>query len=172
MRSRRHSDSAVLVGVLVLAGSGPLTAGPPAPDLVVKNLPTTGRPVSNKDGNVEVPVRFVVQNAGGQPAEIFKVSVDVDRDGGRESAAPFRATETPQVRPDPEWYAFSRRPLAAGGSIVFTGRVVVVDPPRRAQVALKIVADSCSGEEFMPTHCRVKESTETNNSSRRSVRMP
>jgi hypothetical protein len=30
---------------------------------------------------------------------------------------------------------------------------------------LKAIADSCSGDEFMPDYCRVEESNETNNES-------
>jgi len=48
---------------------------------------------------------------------------------------------------------------------MFGGKVTFHPSMQGATVSLTAIADSCAGEEFMPSYCRVQESNETNNVS-------
>jgi len=134
-----------------------LLTGPP--DLVA-SLEVTG-PVSfgNRQSPVIVPVLVTVTNRGGKTADIFKVSID-----GATQAGTFVRPFYTQANPD-SFYPFSETPLEPGGQIVFAGLVGFNRNDLGQQVRLTALADSCSGDEFVPAECRVMESNENNNVS-------
>lgn len=135
-----------------------LLTGPP--DLVA-SLEVTG-PVSignNRLSPVLVPVRVTVTNRGGETADIFKVSID-----GATSAGTFVRPFYTQANPD-GYYPFSEKPLEPGGQITFDGQVGFTRNDLGQQISLTALADSCSGDEFVPEECRVMESNENNNVS-------
>lgn len=153
----------------------PSTKGPAAsmriaaklPDLVVTSITTSGSPraVSTAAGNVvEVPLTVVVKNQGPVPAGAFKVSTDFTKPGGGTFAVAFTVGGS-------VWYA-QLTGLAAGASQTITGKLSFLSSVHGA-VTVKATVDSCSGDEFMPAECRVKESNETNNqSSSISITLP
>lgn len=131
------------------------------PDLAVAALETTGSLTVNPDGNVEVPIRVVVINQGDADADVFKVATQYTGPQGT-FVVPF----TVPGQGD-QWYPRTNAPLAAGrsGSVTFSGKVTFLSAVRGTIVSLQAIADSCSGDEFMPEFCRVEESNEDNNDS-------
>lgn len=135
-----------------------LLTGPP--DLVT-SLEVTGLvSFGGRQSPVLIPVRVTVTNRGGQAADIFKVSID-----GSSQLGTFVRPFFTQNNPDGT-YPFSTAPLQPGGQIVFDGQVGLSRNDLGQQVILTALADSCSGEEFTPAECRVKESDENNNVSK------
>jgi hypothetical protein len=156
-------------GVLSIASNDPAAATvsiplqgralSPGPDLVVTSLIRTGPPTLNLQGRVEVPIRVKVSNQGNTAAGIFKVATEYTRPQGT-----FVVAFTVPGQ-DNTFYPFTKTPLAAGNSVTFTGKVIFHPSVRNVTVTLRAIADSCSGEEFVPDFCRVKESDERNNTS-------
>jgi hypothetical protein len=141
--------------ILPLRGSGTVTQ----PDLVISALDLNGSAQINRKGDVEVPVRLAVRNQGNTEAGIFKVSLDYSGPDGTFAIA-FTVPGQNNL-----WYPFTDAPLPPGDEVVFAG---VVTFPTRLQgqdVSLEGLADSCSGDEFVPAACRVEESREDNNLS-------
>lgn len=130
------------------------------PDLVVASLQAVGRATVNENDNVELPIRIVVRNMGDAPADIFKVSVDYTRPDGRTFVVAFTVPGQNSI-----WYPFTGAPLPAGDEVIFAGVVTFPAAASGTTVSLTAVADSCSGDEFMPDYCRVEESNENNNTS-------
>lgn len=142
-----------------------------AADLVVTDLHTTGTPTVNSDNSVEVPVQVVVENQGQGSAAMFKVAMTYT--GG--VIAPSRefivAFDVPGQSSG--WYPFTDGPLAPGASVIFDGKLIFHPEEHNTTVSLSAMADSCAGDELMPTFCRVRESDETNNKSTPiSVQLP
>lgn len=129
------------------------------PDLVVTTLEATESPVINRQGNIAVPVRVVVQNQGNAAADVFKVAMQFTGSRGTFAVA-FTVPEQSGI-----WYPFTRAPLAPGDEVTFEGVVTFLAANAGETVALQAFADSCSGDEFMPVYCRVEESDEDNNQS-------
>ena len=129
-------------------------------DLVVTRLEVTGRPVILRD-HIEVPLLVEVRNQGVAPAPIFKVAVEY---AGRAVAFQNVPFSVPGERDTT--FPFTRAPLTATRSTVFVGRLILPLTERGTSVSLRAMADSCGGDEFLPTHCRVRESDERNNISR------
>ncbi|MDJ0617346.1 MAG: CAP domain-containing protein [Calothrix sp. MO_192.B10] len=149
---------AKFIGILItLLGTSFSLAEPAmaAADLIVRQV-TTGSP-RIRGNQVEVPIRVIVQNIGNQTAGIFKVSTEYTSRRGT-YAVPFTTG-------DNIWYPYTERPLAPGRSIPFDGTVTFHPSVKGQRVSLRAIADSCSGDEFMPPHCRVRESDENNNKS-------
>lgn len=134
-----------------------------SPDLVVTRLEATGSPTVNPQNSVEVPIRVVVKNQGNKSAGIFKVATEFTGspvDPTRSFVVAFTVTGQGSI-----WYPFTTGSLAAGSTVDFSGKVTFHPSNHGVTVSLKAIADSCSGDEFMPSYCRVKESNENNNVS-------
>jgi hypothetical protein len=140
---------------LPLRGVGAVTQ----PDLVISALDFNGPAQINRSGNIEVPIRLVVRNQGNAEAAIFKVSTDYTGPDGTFAVA-FTVPGQNNI-----WYPFTNTPLPPGDEVVFAGMVTFLARLQGQNVSLTGLADSCSGDEFMPATCRVEESREDNNLS-------
>jgi hypothetical protein len=127
------------------------------PDLLITRLERRGSPVVRGDV-IEVPIRVTVRNQGTSASGAFKVSTEFTARGeSRTYAVAFTVGRD-------IWYPRVTS-LAAGRNVVLNGKVSFLNSLRGKEVALRAIADSCSGDEFMPTYCRVRESNERNNRS-------
>ncbi|MCP5053296.1 MAG: hypothetical protein GY940_39390 [bacterium] len=129
------------------------------PDLVITDFRVTGVATFNANNSVELPIRVVVKNQGTVAAGTFKVSVDYTGPKGT-----FVVAFTVPGQSSP-WYPFTGTSLGAGNSVTFNGKLTFHPSVHGVGVSLKALADSCSGDEFMPDYCRVRESNEDNNES-------
>jgi hypothetical protein len=127
--------------------------------LVVTTFQTTGPGTIVAKGQVELPIRVVIKNQGGVPADIFKVSAEYKGAKGGMFLAPFT------VPGQGFWYPYTNAPLAVGRQVTFEGKVTFSSALQGEIVALWAIADSCAGEESVPDYCRVQESNEDNNES-------
>ena len=148
--------SLILMCILVLMLGGCV---PPVelPDLVITEIETTGSPFFREDDNVTVPVRVTVKNQGNADAGTFKVSLHYTGSQGTFGVA-FQVEGQSQL-----WYPYTTASLSPGNEVTFEGDALFII--RGETVSLKALADSCSGDEFMPDYCRVDESNEMNNES-------
>jgi hypothetical protein len=155
-----------LVALLVLVSLAIGSCGG-SPDLVITALEATGSPTVNAENSVEVPIRVVVKNQGSASAGGSKVATEYTGSGGTFVVA-FTVPGQADI-----WYPHTSAGVPAGGEETFSG-VVTFHPSLHGEtVNLKAVADSCSGDEFMPEYCRVEESNEGNNeSSAISISLP
>jgi hypothetical protein len=128
------------------------------PDLVVDSLQVTGPPVLNATGSYEVDISVVVKNQGSSAAGAFKVSVEYTSPQGT-FAVSFRVPAQPSI-----WYP-STTGLAEGSRVTFNGKLTFHPSVKNMTITIRAIADSCSGDEFMPNYCRVDESNEANNKS-------
>ena len=135
------------------------TPGLEKPDLIITTLETTGSGFVGTDGGVKVPIRVVVKNQGNADANIFKVSLEYTEALGTFAVA-FDVIGQANL-----WYPYTSGPLAPGSEVTFVGNVLFISNVRNETVSLWAIADSCSGDEFMPDYCRVDESDESNNES-------
>lgn len=136
----------------------------PTPDLVVQRLVKNGPAVVvSRNGNIRVPIRVTVKNRGSYKAAPFMVSAH-DATDGRDYVIPLYSG-------DNRWYR--RTELASGRSETLTGILTFSSKLRGQRVRVKVKADSCAGEEFMPHYCRVNERDENNNwSSLLTIALP
>lgn len=137
------------------------------PDLVVSDISIIGDSYFDAGDNLfRVPITVKVENQGDMPADLFKVAVDYIHPG-EEFISPGQIFVTSFVVPgEPSvWYPYTNEPLSAGSEITFTGYVVFRSTLEGKEVTFYAIADSCSGDEFMPDHCRVEEIDESNNIS-------
>lgn len=141
---------------------------PHLPDLVVTFFTQEGSARVAGD-HVEVRAALGVKNQGNAPAGRFKVAVECTVEPAPERprsglrSGPF---VVPFSGDGPvEWYAYVEGPLAPGGSGYFKRKVIFPPGVRGMRVTLRAIADSCTGDEFQPAYCRVKESNEGNNTS-------
>jgi hypothetical protein len=149
-----------------LSGTGVERAAPP--DLVVVSLEASGPVVVNDNGQAEAPILVIVRNQGQTPAAVFKVAAEYSGgviSPGSTFVVPFTAQPTADVDPASGFYPFTRQPLPPAGEVTFIGQVTFNPTERGVTVSLRVIADSCSGEESTPDYCRVAESNETNNIS-------
>ncbi|MEC4684469.1 MAG: CARDB domain-containing protein [Nitrospirota bacterium] len=146
------SISFIIVTSLLLFGCG-------KPDLVVTTLEVTGPSVINAENSVEVPIRVVIRNQGNASADTFKTAIDYTEPKGTFVVA-FTVPGQTDI-----WYPKTSSPLASGGEVTFSGKVTFHPSLHGVTVSLNAIADSCSGDEFMPDYCRVNESNEENNKS-------
>jgi hypothetical protein len=149
-----------------LPGQPVLVDGAALPDLVVSTFEVAGTVSLGADGRIWVPVIVTITNRGTAVAPIFKISGEY-----RSSLGAF---DVPFVVPGEGlvWYPFTDEPLAAGGAVTFRMEMSLPESLRGLAVELRVVADSCAGDEFMPAYCRVEESDETNNLADLTVRVP
>ncbi len=153
---KRLTLAIVVIGVgMMLAGCPPVSK----PDLIVTSLAKTGDAVINLDNSVEVPIRVVVKNQGGSSAAVFKVSVEYTSTQGTFVVA-FTVPGQASI-----WYPYTSGPLGPGANVTFEGKLTFHPSVHEETVDIVAIADSCSGDEFMPEYCRVDESDETNNAS-------
>lgn len=132
-------------------------------DLVVSDIRPAGPPTAS-GGSVVYPLEVEVTNQGGGSAGPFKVSAQYTGGviaPGNSVVVPF--DDTPG--PPPSWYPMRNTPLGPGASATFRGDVIFHPREHGVTVSLTAKADSCAGDEFMPSHCRVRESNEGNNVS-------
>jgi len=140
------------------------------PDLRVTQV-TAGTPnIENNGKEANVPLKVTVKNFGGSTSNEFKVSTDVKVGDGGMFVKPFTVPGQPDM-----WYP-RQNGLGAGDEVTFSGNLYVGHPSGPSLYGQKanIVAmvDSCSGDEFMPEYCRVKESNEVNNERQTSIEFP
>ncbi|OKH29771.1 hypothetical protein NIES2119_31995 [[Phormidium ambiguum] IAM M-71] len=136
------------------------------PDLVVTSLESRGA-AFERDGKVILPIEVAVKNEGNASADPFKISLEYTKTGNSTPfVVAFTANDNSNVNPDTGWYPFTRNPLAAGSEVTFTGELIFGDRSLLGQpISLNAIADSTSGDEFIPEYGRVWESNENNNRS-------
>jgi hypothetical protein len=134
---------------------------------IVPRLTVTGPAVRTATGDFEVPVRVSMRNAGIDVAGRFKIHIE----WSNTSFSGTRLTSFAKIiSTDNAFslyyviYVLTNRAMMVGNSFSFNGNVRI---PKSVQlkslVQLRIVADSCAGDEFMPAFCRVDELREDNN---------
>jgi hypothetical protein len=135
------------------------------PDLVISNF-EVGSPTINPENSVELPVRVDITNQGDVDAKIFKMAARYSGSSGTYTV-PFT------VEGQDIWYPYTSAPLQPDDSVVFEGILTFHPLLHYETVTVWVIADSCSGDEFMPEYCRVDESNENNNNApSQSVYMP
>ncbi len=152
------------------------TAGVPCVDLAVKTLDIDGPPRIETRGGAEfvhIPALVTIVNRGTAPAAApFKVAAYFTG----LAVAPTREFVMSLVAPSTHnsFYPYRRTALQPGETWTIKGEFVLIRPgPAGGSISVRVEAESCSGDEFMPPECRIAEADETNNfSARIDVRMP
>lgn len=127
------------------------------PDLVVTTFEVTRPAFINPENSVVVPIQLIIKNQGNAAADIFKVSTEYTGSSGT-FVVPFVVGNTTDI-----WYPYTNASLNSNSTVTFTGSVIFPPSKHGETVTLIAIADSCSGDEFMPDYCRVEESNEDNN---------
>ena len=140
------------------------------PDLRVTQV-TAGTPEIKDNGReANVPLTVTVKNFGGSTSSEFKISTDVKVGDGGMFVKPFTVPGQRDI-----WYP-RQNGLGAGEVATFTGSLYIGNPSSPSlygqKAAIVAMVDSCSGDEFMPDYCRVKESNEANNERQTSIEFP
>ncbi len=138
------------------------------PDLTVTGT-ATGTPSFIDPSEATLPLTVTITVLlGDATGTRFKLSVDVIDSSGR-FVKPFT------VPGGDRWYPW-KTGLARGATHSFRGTLYIGIPGGSSLHGQRITiiprVDSCSGDEFMPDYCRVRESNEANNENRRSVTLP
>ena len=108
---------------------------------------------------VFVSMYAIINNQGGQQADIFRVSVDGTASDGTFDRLYFVQGQEP-------WnWIFTTEPLPPGGQVVFRGLVGFPSSLTGQNATITAIVDSCSGEETFVAGCRVSEQNEDNNLS-------
>jgi hypothetical protein len=160
----------VLLSGLVFAFSLPNLGATSAnaTDLVFASL-SRGASFVGLDGNVRVSVDFRIRNRNAPTAGIFKTAAEARGDPTNPRAWFTLPLRVGFLFPTPcrgdGWYAWTRNPLPAGGTMGCEARVIFPATWRGRAVSFRLIADSCAGEEFAPPSCRVRERNEFNNAS-------
>jgi hypothetical protein len=153
---------------VLLFGTVLATSANGLPDLRVTAI-ATGAPSFINPSEVNLPLTVTIVNQGDATGTRFKLSVDVIDSSGR-YVKPF----TVPGQSD-RWYPW-KTGLARGATYSFRGTLYIGIPggPSLHGQRITIISrvDSCSGDEFMPDYCRVRESNEANNEYRRSITLP
>ncbi|MBF0442554.1 MAG: hypothetical protein HQK54_11665 [Oligoflexales bacterium] len=122
------------------------------PDLVVPSI-SLGAPSGKK-----VPITVTVKNQGSAAASKFKIGAEYLDSTGRSHTVAF-------TQPGPVYVYYPWiNSLGVGNSVVVSGTLDFL-PIATGTVRVRVLADSCSEDEFMPAYCRQNESSETNNYS-------
>jgi|WetSurMetagenome_2_1015567.scaffolds.fasta_scaffold238665_1 hypothetical protein len=157
----------VLVAIL-LYGTILAMSSNALPDLTVTGT-ATGAPSFINPSEANLPLTVTIQNLGDATGTRFKLSVDVIDSSGQ-FVKPF----TVPGQGD-RWYPW-KTGLAREEQYSFRGTLYLGRPggPSLHEQRITIIprVDSCSGDEFMPDYCRVRESNEGNNENRRSITLP
>jgi hypothetical protein len=138
------------------------------PNLTVTGI-ATGAPSFISPSEANLPLTVTIRNIGDATSTRFKLSVDVIDSSGR-FVKPFTVPASAD-----RWYPW-KTGMARGESYSFRGTLYIGIPRgpslhgQRITIIPKI--DSCSGDEFMPDYCRVRESNEANNENSRSLTLP
>lgn len=159
----KKSIAAMFLYTMILA-----TAANGLPDLTVTQI-ATGAPSFINPSEANLPLTVTITNLGDATGTRFKLSVDVIDSSGR-FVKPFTVPSSSD-----RWYPW-KTGLARGETYSFRGTLYIGTPrgPSLHGQRITIIprVDSCSGDEFMPDYCRVRESNEGNNENRRSVTLP
>jgi hypothetical protein len=139
------------------------------PDLRVTQV-TAGTPTFEEDGSVaNVPLTVTVKNFGGATDKAFKTSVDVIVGSGQRYVRPFTVPGQSEM-----WYPWQSG-LGSGEEVTFSGNLQIGIPSGDSlygqSATIIALADSCSGDEFMPSYCRVEESLENNNENEAVIQL-
>ena len=110
---------------------------------------------------IAVPLRVAIKNQDEEAAGIFNVSIEVLEEMDVTGLHYRFIVPGKNNYLDPSTDA----PLNPGEEIAFDGEVLIHNMSNGKTVFIKAIADSCSGDEFMPAYCRVNESNEGNNNS-------
>jgi len=146
-----------LIQIGYLAGCS--VSGKGRPDLVVVAFEVMGPVTLDKEDRAVIPVHVAVKNQGGGEAGVFKVAVMYTGIDG-----PHVTDFLVKGQSDPH-YAYTRGILKPGTEFVFNGMMLFKPTEQGMIVPVYAVADSCDGEQDMPSYCRVGESNEKNNES-------
>jgi hypothetical protein len=157
---RMTTQTSLELRVQTPAGSLPVevTLGQ-LPDLVVDTMFTTDT-VSFTNQGSEQPVRVVIRNVGNALAGAFKVAAEYTDIKG---LSPGRFV-VPGQTPD-SIYSFTQNPLAPGEAVTLDGKIIFLFAGGDVPVMLRLLVDSCRGEELTQVFCRVDEFDEGNNVS-------
>jgi len=117
-----------------------------------------------RGNRIEVPVIFSVKNQGRANAGRFKLSADYVALGNPRS---FLAALSPS-RSTRGRYMY-KNGLRVGQSSRTFAKVSFPLSMRGKIIAIILKVDSCAGDEFMKPYCRISESNERNNLSRRHL---
>jgi hypothetical protein len=168
MKVKFMSKKSIAITVLILALMILAVSANGLPDLTV-TAAATGTPSFISPSEANLPLTVTIANLGDATATRFKLSVDVTDSSGR-FVKPF----TVPGQAD-RWYPW-KTGLARGATYSFRGTLYVGIPGGTSLHGQRITivprVDSCSGDEFMPDYCRVRESNEANNGFSRSVTLP
>lgn len=162
-----HKKFVTIISIL-LFGTVLATSANGLPDLRVTGF-AAGVPSFVNPSEANLPLTVTIANQGDSTSSRFKLSVDVITSSGR-FVKPF----TVPGQSD-RWYPW-KTGLARGVSYSFRGTLYIGIPGgpslhgQRITIIPKV--DSCSGDEFMPDYCRVRESIEANNEYQRSITLP
>ncbi|MEM1397426.1 MAG: hypothetical protein AAGH38_08270, partial [Pseudomonadota bacterium] len=144
---------------------------PSCVDLAVRDFTLTGEPkrVVDEDGVVfaHFPVQVRVVNRGTRMTEMpFKLSASFTGLTIRpdDDFAAFFETDDGST-----YYPFRTMPLAPGEIWTVNADLVMRIDGVSENLTLRVEADSCAGDEFMPDTCRIQEADEENNFSMRIV---
>lgn len=131
----------------------------PRPDLVVIELVATGAVTLRADGFQVLPVRTVIENQGDGISPRFMISARYITSMG-DYMRPFTVPGQSS-----QWKPTTMASMYPGETVAIEGVLIGHPGSSGETVDFYIKADSCDGDEFMPAHCRVFESDETNNDS-------
>ncbi len=141
----------------------------PCVDLAVKEFHIDGPARVETRGGAEfihIPAIAKIVNRGTAPASgPFKAAAyftGLARAPASEFVMSLLSPETTD-----SFYPYRRTPLQPGETWTIDGELVALRNGLSASISIRIEADSCSGDEFMPAECRVAEASEANNFSRR-----
>ena len=124
------------------------------PDLIIDTMEVLLDPYI-RDSNPIVPIHVTVKNVGNTTADPFKLSAHFLDHTGLYVVAFTAGSDL--------WYPRIASPLSPGESVPFIGELIFHPSRRGTNVKIWTLADSCSGEEFVPADCRVAEKNEDNN---------
>ncbi len=158
----------IIIPSIVLLSTILATSANGLPDPRIGSI-AAGTPSFVNPSEANLPLTVTIQNPGDTTNTRFKVSVDVIDSSGR-FVKPFMVADSSD-----RWYPW-KSGLARGASYSFRGTLYVGIPGGSSLHGQTITivprVDSCSGDEFMPDYCRVRESNERNNEVQRSVTLP
>ncbi len=162
-----HKTSVIITSILLLSMILATSANG-LPDLTVTSI-ATGSPSFISPSEANIPLTVTIRNSGDATSTRFKLSVDVVDRSGR-FVKPFTVSGQSD-----RWYPW-KTGLDRGESYSFRGTLYVGisgGPSLHGQrITIIPKVDSCSGDEFMPDYCRVRESNEANNEMQRTVTLP
>lgn len=130
------------------------------PDLEITEATILSQNVQ-ADGSTQVRLRVTVRNDGLGSAVRFKLAAEAQ--GLKANPRGYYAVPLHATGSAFSWYSFTDG-LAAGQSRTLR-LTAILSKNFNANPTLRITADSCSGEEFAASYCRVAEMDERNNTA-------